>query len=229
MGFGDILKKAQNIGTGIVSSAVEKGKALAEKGAEEKAKELGDIKSFGFIEWDGLEKPANGGSIDFNIDADNDKLIVFRKNIGMFKIKCTLVTEFLISDVVDFKIYKVDRKDNKERTWTSYYGSLLLKSGDILRIYYSNYVYKTFTYKHQFSEESSGLFSTLTVITTFIFQINDEKTKEYINQFFIENGAKAPFDENGVTDYKIFFKLQDEIIERRTKEWDEKIKTITDA
>jgi len=219
MGFLDKLKDVAQSVADVADKAMEQ-----KKERERENERLKNIGSHGSIKGDNLPKPKKF-LLNFYIDAQTRSLIVYEDIIGATETKRELVREYPLSDIVAFRHDKETKMENELIAVTSFYNTLVLSSGETLELYTSYSVRKPYN-KYSFKNEVDGWINISVIILTFISIAADDKTKQWINQFYIDCGGKAPFSENGVMGTDEYYDMHQEVFDKKKQEWEEKRQQI---
>lgn len=221
MGLFDNLKNVAKAVSNVAGKMAETG---ATNNGNDEFKELTDVEKHGSISGDCLPK-AKGNLLYFSIDNDNNSLKIFETVVGSFKSKNILMAEYSLDDIVEIKHNQSKEMNLKTSIMTSYDNTLVLSSGEVLNIHNSITVRDEIT-QHSLKNEVEDWTSVSIIILTFIPKVKDDKTKEWINQFYLSNGGKAPFNEKGEIDLDTYFDVHKEMFDNKQNEWDEKANSL---
>lgn len=226
MGFMDKLKNVADAAKDVAGKAYDEAKKQTEKKAEQEALVLENVENYGTIS--GKIIPETKEKLHyFYIDAENKKIVVYDKIIKMLNSKNVLVTEILLDDIVEIKHDKINEYDLGTSKNTEYYNSLILSSGEILNIHGSLRCRKfdsntpSEMIRSYLSEEMKGWLNVTSIIMHFITKVYDDKTKEWINNFYKSNGGKAVFDTNGKMSFDEYLTNHHQTFEIQKNRWDE--------
>lgn len=238
MGFMDKLKNVADAAKDVAGKAYEEAKKQSEKKAEQEALVLENVEDYGTIS--GKIIPETKEKLHhFYIDTENKKIVVYDKIIKMLKSNDVFVTEFLLDDIVEIKHDKINEYDLSTSKNTEYYNSLILSSGEILNIHSSLRIEKIDSdtmgntldgvdsiIRSKLAKEMKGWLNITGIIMYFITKVHDDKTKEWINQFYLSNGGKAVFDENGKINLDEYLENHRQTYEIQKNKWDEILNSI---
>lgn len=238
MGFMDKLKNVADVAKDVAEKAYDEAKKQSEKKAEQEALVLEDVEDYGTIS--GKSIPETKEKLHyFYIDAENNKIVVYDKIIKMLKSKDVLVTEISLDDIVEIKHDEINEYDYSTYKKVNHYNSLILSSGEILKIHSEIRVNKFDSntmvnipdgvdsiISSELSQEMKGWLNITGIIMLFITKVYDDKTKEWINNFYKSNGGKAMFDENGKINLDECLENHRQTFEIQKNRWDEILKSI---
>ncbi len=181
MGFLDKLK-------GAAQNAMEQVNKISEQ--QQAAKELKQYKTH-TVKGVTLEEKEG---VRYGLALDNEKervLIIAEKNGGR-----ELLAEHSMEDVAEFKHNNVRISDYDAFANHMHYNNVVLKSGDVFEVSDMITINKEKT-EVALRLEAKRKNEIFNLINFFMLHIKDDSTKEYVNNFYKEDGLMPIFDGNG--------------------------------